>query len=154
MTLTTDGMNIELIESFIQVLWDRGGTDLLVTARSPLRMRVDSMLTPIEGAAVLDEEQASALVTQVIGEKYTAALREQKEVDFSFAWREQARFRGNAFHQQGAFAMSLRVIPFHIPTFDELGLPDAISSTSPSCPRVSCSSPARPARASRRRSRR
>jgi twitching motility protein PilT len=126
MTLTTDGMNIDLIESFIQVLWDRGGTDLLVTARSPMRMRVDSMLTPIEGAATLDEEQASALVTQVIGEKYTATLREQKEVDFSFAWHDKARFRGNAFHQQGGYAMSLRMIPNHVPSFQELNLPEAI----------------------------
>ena len=46
-----------------------------------------------------------------------------KEIDFSFSWREQIRFRANVFRQQGTVALALRAIPFDIPTFDELGLP-------------------------------
>ena len=126
MTTTTDGIDVTLIESFIQVLWDRGGTDLLVTARSPLRMRVDGELTPMEGSAKLTEAQASELVMRVIGNDLTEQLRERKEVDFSFPWHDKARFRGNAFHQQGGFAMSLRMIPNHVPSFEELNLPEAI----------------------------
>ena len=47
----------------------------------------------------------------------------EKEIDFSFSWREQIRFRANVFRQQGTVALALRAIPFDIPTFDELGLP-------------------------------
>jgi twitching motility protein PilT len=126
MTLTTDGIDVTPIDWVLDVLWDRGGTDLLVTAGSPMRIRVDSVLAPLDGSAILNEEQASAMVVRVIGGDLTEQLRSRKEVDFSFPWREQARFRGNAFHQQGGYAMSLRMIPNRIPSFEELNLPDAI----------------------------
>ncbi len=126
MSTTTDGIDVTPIDPYLGVLWDRGGTDLLVTAGSPLRIRVDSALRPIDGLSALDEAQASDLVVQVIGRDLTAQLRSRKEVDFSFPWRNQARFRGNAFHQQGGYAMSLRMIPNRIPSFEELKLPAAI----------------------------
>ncbi len=52
----------------------------------------------------------------------TSSSRE-RELDFSFNWEDQARFRGNAYHQRGSVALSLRLIPYRIPSFDELGLP-------------------------------
>ena len=39
------------------------------------------------------------------------------EVDFSFGWGPEARFRGNAFHQRGSLGLALRLIPRAIPTF-------------------------------------
>jgi twitching motility protein PilT len=48
------------------------------------------------------------------------------EVDFSFNWQGRARFRGNAFVQRGSRSLALRLIPFEIPSFDELGLPETV----------------------------
>ena len=53
-------------------------------------------------------------------------LRTDREVDFSFSYKKLARFRGNCFFQMGAIAMSLRMIPMKLPTFEELGLPPAV----------------------------
>src|SRR5262249_1236015 len=50
----------------------------------------------------------------------------EREVDFSFTYDNKARFRGSAYHQRGAIALTLRLIPLRIPTFEELGLPVAI----------------------------
>ena len=41
-----------LIDPWLQTLWDRGGTDLLITKGSPPRVRVDGGLRPIDGEAV------------------------------------------------------------------------------------------------------
>ena len=49
-------------------------------------------------------------------------LRE-KELDFSYNFREQARFRVNVFHQRGFPGAALRLIPAKIKTFSELNLP-------------------------------
>src|ERR671935_221557 len=51
---------------------------------------------------------------------------EQKDADFSFSWEDKARFRASAFVQRGAKVLSLRLIPFQIPSFEELGLPAVI----------------------------
>ncbi len=49
-----------------------------------------------------------------------------QDVDFSFSWRGEARIRGNAFHQSSTVAVALRMIPRTIPTFDEIGIPEAV----------------------------
>jgi twitching motility protein PilT len=65
---------------------------------------------------------ADALFTDSQRETFSAG----NELDFSFSWRRDARIRGNAFRQRGAVAVALRMIPRQIPTFDELGTPDAV----------------------------
>ena len=44
------------IEPWLQTLWDRGGSDLLLSGGSAPRIRVDGKLQPIEGEAVLTGE--------------------------------------------------------------------------------------------------
>jgi twitching motility protein PilT len=126
MTATTHGIDTTPVEEYLHALWDRAGTDLLVTAGSPIRMRVDGALRTIDGAPVLSEAEASNLVMRVLGSDLRQQLYTRKELDFSFSWGDRARLRGNAFHQQGGYAMALRMIPFRIPSFAELRLPDAI----------------------------
>jgi twitching motility protein PilT len=62
----------------------------------------------------------------VLGSELGERLHEEREVDFAFGWRDRARMRGNAFHQQGTVAMALRLIPREIPTFEDLGLPPIV----------------------------
>jgi twitching motility protein PilT len=50
------------------------------------------------------------------------------ELDFSFGIQNLARFRGNVFKQRGCVAMVLRMIPFNVLTFDDLGLPAVVST--------------------------
>jgi twitching motility protein PilT len=53
--------------------------------------------------------------------------KEIKEVDFSYKYKEVARFRGNAFHQKGMLSVSLRHIPKIIRTLEELKLPEGLA---------------------------
>ena len=52
----TDAQSPE-IEPWLQTLWDRGGSDLLLSGGSAPRIRVDGKLQPIEGEAVLTGEE-------------------------------------------------------------------------------------------------
>jgi twitching motility protein PilT len=114
------------IEAYLQALWDKGGSDLLLTAYNRPLVRVDGQLNPIEGEPVLDQDHVDHLVLSVLTEELKQELRTNKEVDFSFAWKGQARFRANCFFQMGTLAMSLRIIPLKLPTLEQLGLPPAI----------------------------
>ena len=55
----------------------------------------------------------------------SAAFSGRRELDFSFTWQD-ARVRGNAFHQRDTVACALRLIPSAIPSFDDLGLPPGV----------------------------
>lgn len=120
-------INLSLIDPLLTQLWAQNGTDLLITAGTPPRVRVDGHLRPLDGREVIDAAGAEAIITTTLGSELRAQLHEEKEIDFSFTWGDQARFRGNCFFQQGVVAMALRAIPFYIPSFEELGLPAVMS---------------------------
>jgi len=54
-------------------------------------------------------------------------FEESLELDFSFGLKGLARFRANVFNQRGATACVLRLIPFEIKSFNQLGLPTVVS---------------------------
>ncbi len=124
--MSLGGLTLAPIERYLAALWARGGSDLLITTFSPPLMRVDGQLIPIPGEPTLGPDDVTGLVLGVLSDDLKTELRANKEVDFSFSYNEVARFRVNCFFQMGALAMSLRMIPLKLPTFEELGLPPAV----------------------------
>ncbi|MFD4916324.1 type IV pilus twitching motility protein PilT [Streptomyces virginiae] len=122
---TMSGPSAAVIDHLLGELWERGGSDLLLTAGSAPFLRVDGALRPVEGAA-LTEPEVDRLVTGVLGEELTERFRRERQVDFAFSWGARARLRGNAFVQRGASALALRMIPFTVPSPEQLGLPPVV----------------------------
>jgi twitching motility protein PilT len=117
---------IDDIEPWLEELWECNGTDLLITAGAPPLVRIDGQIQPVKDAEPLTAAQAERIVMAVMGDDLVVKFREEREIDFAFSWRNQARLRCNAFHQRDTCAMALRVIPYEIPGFDELGIPPAV----------------------------
>jgi twitching motility protein PilT len=115
--------NFEPIDALLQELWDRGGSDLLITTNSAPRVRVDGALRPVEGAATTTSAEAEMILAALLDEELMEIFESRKDVDFSFSWYDRARIRGNAFTQKGDIALALRMIPSKIPSFEQLGLP-------------------------------
>jgi twitching motility protein PilT len=113
------------IEELLQEVWDRKGTDLLLTMGAPPLVRVDGQLAHM-GDEDLTADDVENLVAQTLSPALVKKLKDEREVDFSFTFDETARFRGSAFFQRGSMAMTLRLIPLQIPTFDQLGLPPVV----------------------------
>jgi len=111
------------IDGYLESLRDEKGTDLLLTAGSPPLIRIDGELAQIKGAETLTPEDTNAIVRGLLNPSLAAEFERSKEVDFSFNWRDEARFRANVFRQRGSAGLALRLIPYHIPSFAELGMP-------------------------------
>ena len=111
------------IDEYLESLWNQRATDLLLTAGSPPLVRVDGVLRRLEGHGLLDAADTAKLTSAVLGDELAQRFTERREVDFSLSWAGKARLRGNAFLQQGTVALALRLIPFRIPSFEELRLP-------------------------------
>jgi len=111
------------IDTWLQILWDRGGSDLLLSGGSAPRIRVDGSLMPIEGAPIFTGEQVDGIARPLLTPEQEAVFQEQQDVDFSFSWLDRARIRGSIFTQRGQSALALRLIPSKIPSFEQLGLP-------------------------------
>jgi twitching motility protein PilT len=113
------------LDPWLNELWDRGGSDLLLSSGSAPRIRVDGRLEPIPNAVPLTPEQCDAIGRSLLTPGQTEIFEEQLDVDFAFSWGDKARIRGSIFTQRGQTALALRVIPTKIPSFEELGLPYA-----------------------------
>jgi twitching motility protein PilT len=116
----------DMLTPWLETLWDRGGTDLLLTAGSPPFVRVNGNMVRLEDTEDLPAETVEEIILSLVSPDQGKAYRDEEDIDFSFSWEGLARFRGNAFHQRRHPALSLRMIPIRIPNFAELGLPQVI----------------------------
>ncbi|HEV7465363.1 MAG TPA: PilT/PilU family type 4a pilus ATPase [Candidatus Dormibacteraeota bacterium] len=113
------------IAPLVDSLFERGASDLLLSAGAPPMLRVDGALTPAAAEPITAEELAG-LVDELLSAAQRATLHERGAVDFSLGWDRHGRLRGNAFHQRGSVALALRAIAHSIPGLAELGLPAAV----------------------------
>jgi twitching motility protein PilT len=119
-------IDTKAIDAYLSQLWERGGTDLLLTVGVPPLLRIDGSMRPAEGAAILDAAAVEGIVTSLLPPEVNEEFLREKDADFSFSWQDRARLRANVFVQRGSMGLSLRLIPIKIPSFEELGLPPAI----------------------------
>ncbi|MCU1655545.1 MAG: twitching motility protein, partial [Pseudonocardiales bacterium] len=116
----------ERIDRLLGILWDAQGTDLLLTVGMRPQIRMNGSLEPLDGP-VLTPDDTDALLLELLTDDQRAAWADQREYDFSFSWRDNARIRGNAFTQRGVTAIALRMIPRDIPSLESIGLPPVVA---------------------------
>jgi len=110
------------IEELLQIMVQRGGSDLHVTAGSPPKIRIDGSLVSTEHD-LLPPDITKKIVYSVLTAEQIAKFERELELDVSFGIDGLGRFRTNVFQQRGAVGAVFRVIPFSIQNFEELGLP-------------------------------
>jgi twitching motility protein PilT len=113
------------LQDLIDLLVQEGGSDLHMKVGSPPVMRINGVLGPVEGYEVLQPPETEAILGEIMPEGLVEEFEQVGEADFSYE-AEVGRFRVNAFRQRGAVSIVMRFIPFEIPSFEELGLPEAI----------------------------
>lgn len=94
----------------------------LSVGNQPL-VRVNSQLFRLTDWSVLSVEDVELFISQTLSKEQRDAFELSKEMDFSIALGNKARFRVNLYYQKGYPAVSLRVIPMVIPHLEDLHLP-------------------------------
>ncbi len=112
------------INKLLNIAVEKEASDLYLTVGAPPTLRVFNKLEPVSGTGPLDSKEVKEVIFSVLDEEQREILKLNKELDFSFSFGQLARVRGNAFHQRGYLAASLRLISMEIPTIDELNLPE------------------------------
>lgn len=115
------------IEILLEEVVKKDASDLHLQVGMPPMLRIDGSLTPVHGAALLDEKALEELVFSLMDPDQKQILLRDKEFDFSFAFGDLGRFRVNAFHERGNLAAAMRLIPNVIRTIEDLGLPQVVN---------------------------
>ena len=126
--MESSGQLIPKIESLLEECVRRNASDLHLQYGLPPILRVDGALTPVTGAATLNEDMLRNLIFATLDEDQQKILLKDKEFDYSFAFGDIARFRVNAFHERGKLAAAFRLIPNQIKSIGDLGMPAVIET--------------------------
>ena len=118
------------ISDLLQILVDRGGSDLHLASGTYPQIRVSGRLLPLTEFEVLTPQDTQRLAYSVLNESQKQRFEEQSELDLSFSVQDLARFRCNVFRQRGAVGAAIRLIPFGVRSFEELGLPRIVQELS------------------------
>ena len=116
------------IETLLEACIKHGASDLHIQVGLPPILRIDGSLVPIPNTPILTTEIVDTLIFSTLDSMQRDTLAKDKEFDYSFAFGEIARFRVNAFNEKGHLAAAFRLIPTKMPTIEELGMPQVISS--------------------------
>jgi len=111
------------IEDLLEEVVKYNSSDLHLTVGASPMLRIDGALKPVPDSTPLTAEDVEKLTYSVLDETQKDILLKDKEVDFSFAYGDLARFRANAYHQKGNVGLALRLIPVEIRSLENLGLP-------------------------------
>jgi len=111
----------ELEDLFLNTL-RLNASDLHLSVGYKPTVRVDGALLPLSEFSILTPEHAADLAYQLLDERKEVFL-EKKEIDFSYGFKDKARFRINIFFEKGFISSALRLIPSKIKTIEELNLP-------------------------------
>lgn len=102
-------------------------SDLHLSAGSMPYVRINTELKPLSEYSVLTVEDVELFLSQILDRDQKDIFDVNKELDFSVALGNKARFRVNAFYQKGYPSAALRLIPMIVPKLESLNLPEAVS---------------------------
>ncbi len=114
------------IDNLFKAMAAKGAADLHITSEHQPMIRDSGDLVPLEGAPVLNSEQAKRILLEIAPERNVAEFEERWDTDFAYALPGIGRFRANLFMDRYGPGGVFRRIPEDILTADQLGLPDAI----------------------------
>lgn len=114
------------LKSLLKMAAQRGASDLhLVVGRYPT-FRIDGKLCPLNQDAILTASATREFCEVLLDEEKRKKLEKEGQVDLSYNLEDKARFRVNAFFQQGCASVAFRLIPKEIRSLEELGIPEVL----------------------------
>ncbi len=125
--MTAPAANTVNLRALLEEMIERDASDLHITAGDKPKLRIDGDITDANVDVVLTPKDTLQLAYSILTENQKKRFETEDELDFSFGIQNLARFRGNCFKQRGCVSLVIRQIPFNIRTFEELGLPNAVS---------------------------
>src|SRR5665213_3860192 len=113
------------VDTLLRLMFEKGASDLHITAGAPPMLRIDGVITATEYEK-LRPEVTQQLIYSILTDEQKEKFEKDNELDISFGVEGVGRVRMNVFQQRGSIASVMRNIPSKIRTFDDLKLPPVI----------------------------
>jgi twitching motility protein PilT len=114
------------INKYLKLLVKNKGSDIHICSEEYPFIRKDGRLLKIKELPLLKSEKIQEMIKEIVSEEDMKKLNDLEELDFSYEIENMSRFRCNVFKDKKGMGAVFRLIPFRIPTFDELNLPNVL----------------------------
>ena len=114
-------------DKLLKVVVEQGASDLFITAGLPPSIKVSGKMMPMSKTPLMPE-QAREIVHGTMNEAQVQEFETERECNFAIHSPVAGRFRVSAFYQRNFAGMVLRRIETHIPSVDDLQLPEVIKT--------------------------
>lgn len=114
------------MEKIIKAAVERGASDLHIKAGDVFRARINGKLVPLTKQRLTPDQTKAIALKLMSSDADRARIDQVRDFDCSWGMPGVGRFRVNVLRQRSSFMIVMRVIPFTVPSFDTLGLPDAL----------------------------
>lgn len=111
------------LNKLLSIVLERDASDLHLIVGEPPIIRVDTVLLRLDNYQVLSQETIADLLQVLLNPEQQKTFAAEMHIDFSYAFKDNIRFRVNAYRQKGVYGVAMRVIPNRIKTMEELNLP-------------------------------
>jgi twitching motility protein PilT len=111
------------IDELLRRMVEKEASDLHLRIPSKPQLRIDGELQIQEDLPVLTSEFLLETLKSIATREQQEYFHNELELDFAYSVSGLARFRVSVLKQRGTLSYAFRLVPFKIPTIEDLGLP-------------------------------
>jgi twitching motility protein PilT len=111
---------------YLRYMVERNGSDVHLKAHSPVFVRIDGKLAPLDTRETTTPEFLEQMVFSIMNQRQMNEYSTTNECDMSYSLPGVSRFRVNVFRQSGFTGAVFRMIPLKIQTVKELNMPPTL----------------------------
>jgi len=113
---------MEILDLLKRVV-ETGASDLHIQVPSPPILRISGDLVVQKDIPAMTAGDSEKILAAIATPEQIEHFNVEKEIDFAYSLPGLARFRVNVLRQRGTLSIAFRVVPFKMPTIEELGIP-------------------------------
>ena len=111
------------IDDMLRRMVEKQASDLILRVAYAPVLRIHGDLHVQEDFPVLTQEDLLAILATVASDDQRVRFEKDLELDLAYGIPKVGRFRVNVMKQRGTLGFTFRLVPFDVPTIDELKLP-------------------------------
>src|SRR6478736_6088462 len=114
------------MEKIIKAAVERGASDLHIKAGDVFRARINGKLVPLTKQRLTPDQTRAIALKLISSDEDRSRIDRLRDFDCSWGMPGVGRFRVNVLRQRSSIMIVMRVIPFIVPTLEQLALPEVL----------------------------
>lgn len=114
------------IDFFLEEMLEKNASDIHLSTNHQPCFRIDGEMQFMRGTEKFTAEELRELFEEFTPERNLTEFEEFWDTDFAYELPGTARFRVNLFMDHEGVGCVMRQIPSHVPTFEELNIPEGV----------------------------